>query len=131
MRANDTRVSYGQRGTLPAFGQLTSKFNFESQCGPIPLNVDRRGTIFLRRVYEETNMVRSLCIFVVLLAGSGAAWSQGGTPHSAAEVRACRGDAHRLCKDVLPDEFQVASCLQDHRDRVSYACRTVLEGHGR
>jgi hypothetical protein len=24
----------------------------------------------------------------------------------------------------------VASCLQEHRDRLSRACRAVLEGHG-
>jgi hypothetical protein len=73
-------------------------------------------------------MVRSLCLFTALLAGSGAAWAQAGLPHTAAEEKACRGDAHRFCKDVLGDEFQVASCLQEHRAHVSHACRTVLEG---
>jgi hypothetical protein len=77
----------------------------------------------------ENIMVRTLCLFIVLLAGSGAAWAQSGPPHSAAEERACRGDAHRLCKEVLSDEFQVASCLQEHRERVSRACRAVLEQH--
>ena len=52
-------------------------------------------------------------------------------PHTPAEERACRGDAHRFCKDVLSDEFQVASCLQEHRNHVSHACRTVLQGRGR
>jgi hypothetical protein len=73
-------------------------------------------------------MVRTLCLAIFLI-GSGAAWAQSGPPHSAAEERACRGDAHRLCKDVLNDEFQVASCLQEHRDHVSRACRAVMDGH--
>jgi Cysteine rich repeat len=73
-------------------------------------------------------MTRILCL-VILLAGSGAAWAQGNLPHSAAEERACRNDAHRLCKEVLHDEFQVASCLQEHRAQVSRGCRAVMESH--
>jgi len=75
---------------------------------------------------KETIMVRSLCLFIILVAGSGAAAAQ---THTAAEERACRGDAHRLCKEVLADEFQVASCLQSHREHLSRACRAVLESH--
>jgi cysteine rich repeat protein len=71
-------------------------------------------------------MTRILCL-VVLLAGSGVAAAQGGLPHNAAEERACSGDAHRLCKTVLHDEFQVASCLQEHRDHVSRGCRAVMD----
>jgi hypothetical protein len=73
-------------------------------------------------------MTRILCL-VILLAGSGAAWAQSGPPHSAAEERACRGDAHRLCKEFLHDEFQVASCLQEHRGQVSRGCRAVMDSH--
>jgi hypothetical protein len=83
---------------------------------------------FCAAFMKENIMLRSLCLFIVLLAGSGAAWAQG-MPHSPAEERACRGDAHRFCKDVLSDEFQVASCLQEHREHVSRACRAVLEHH--
>jgi hypothetical protein len=84
---------------------------------------------FLCRFHEgKMVMVRTLCL-VIVLGGAGAAWAQSGPPHTAAEERACRGDAHRLCKNVLNDEFQVASCLQEHRDRVSRACRAVMDSH--
>jgi Cysteine rich repeat len=76
-------------------------------------------------------MVRTLSILAVLFAGSTAAWAQGGLAHTPAEEKACRGDAHRFCKDVLSDEFQVASCLQENRGRVSHGCRTILESHKR
>ena len=72
-------------------------------------------------------MVRILCLAIAVIAGTGAAWAQ---THTAAEERACRGDAHRFCKDHLADEFRVASCLQEHRDHISRACRAVLDGHG-
>ena len=70
-------------------------------------------------------------LLAVLLVGAGPAVAQSTLPHTPAEERACRGDAHRLCKDVLSDEFQVASCLQQHRNRVSQACRIALQGHAR
>jgi Cysteine rich repeat len=73
-------------------------------------------------------MLHTLGLFAVLLVGTGTAWAQSGMPHTPAEERACRGDAHRFCKDVLSDEFQVASCLQERRNHVSPACRTVLQG---
>ena len=78
-------------------------------------------------------MVRNFC-FVALLVVSNAAWAaenyQGGMSHTAAEERACNGDAHRFCRDAIGDDFRVGSCLQDHRDRLSRGCRAMLEGHG-
>ena len=73
-------------------------------------------------------MVRSIFIAVAVVVAYGAAWAQDH--RNTNEDRACRGDAHRFCKDALPDEFRVASCLQEHRDRLSRACRAMLEGHG-
>jgi len=79
-------------------------------------------------------MTRSFYLLIAVLAvTSGFARAENtpqlGAPHSAAEERACKGDAHRFCKEVLSDEFQVASCLQEHRDKISHACRAVLDGH--
>jgi hypothetical protein len=116
--------------TLAASDELTSNFNFESQYGPIPLNGDGPREVFALS-FVRNIMLRTLSLVAVLLASSGATWAQGGMQHTPAEERACRGDAHRFCREVLSDEFQVASCLQENRNRVSHACRTVLQGHGR
>ena len=78
-------------------------------------------------------MIRSFCVLIALLAVSSVAQAASNDQigsHTAAQERACKGDAHRFCKDALPDEFRVASCLQEHRDRISHACRTVLDGGG-
>jgi hypothetical protein len=77
-------------------------------------------------------MVRSICLAFALLLISATTWAQSdqSSNNNSAEERACRGDARRLCRQELPDEFRVASCLQEHRDRLSRACRSVLEGHG-
>ncbi len=78
-------------------------------------------------------MTRNLFLIVFLIV-SNAAWAEtvqnGGMPHNKAEERACGGDARRLCKEALGDDFRVGSCLQDHKDRLSRACRTILDGHG-
>jgi hypothetical protein len=119
--------------THAACDELTSKFSFGPQSSPIPLK--NRSAVACncrdRADLEETNMVRILSIIAVLFAGSTVASAQGGLGHTPAEESACRGDAHRLCKNVLSDEFQVASCLQENRGRVSHGCRTVLESHKR
>jgi hypothetical protein len=86
-------------------------------------------------------MVRSLFLVATLALVSTNAWTQDNQHHrpgnnaaeekaNTVEGRACRGDAHRFCKNEIPDEFRVASCLQDHRARISHACRAVLDGHG-
>jgi hypothetical protein len=80
-------------------------------------------------------MIRNCCLLIALLAASSSLAraennQQFGPPHNAAEERACKGDAHRFCRDVLSDEFRVASCLQEYHDRISPACRAVLDGHG-
>ena len=77
----------------------------------------------------EKIMLRSLCLVSTLLFLTSSGWAQDKQTPSA-EERACRGDAHRFCRDAIPDEFRIASCLQEHRDRLSHACRAVLDGHG-
>ena len=79
-------------------------------------------------------MIRSICLASALLVFSTTGWAENtqssDTNNNSPEARACRGDAHRFCAKEIGDEFRVASCLQEHRDRLSRACRAVLEGHG-
>jgi predicted lipoprotein len=92
--------------------------------------VTGRATL-LRRQFVRNAMLHTFSFIAVLVVSTGTAWAQSGIPHTPAEEKACRDDAHRFCKNVLFDEFQVASCLQEHRNRVSHACRTALQGHAR
>jgi hypothetical protein len=50
-----------------------------------------------------------------------------GTPE---EQRACRPDAKRFCPNALGLELLVLACLQENRQKISIACRRVLEKHG-
>ena len=50
-----------------------------------------------------------------------------GTPE---EQAACRPDSTRFCRDAEPDTFRVLACLQHNRQKISVACRRVLESHG-
>jgi len=76
-------------------------------------------------------MVRSVSIIVAVFLTSSAALAQTQYPQeNTPEDRACRADARRFCKDDIPDQFKVGSCLQMHKDRLSQVCREMLEGHG-
>jgi hypothetical protein len=59
----------------------------------------------------------------------GAAMAQhGGTE---AEQRACDGNVQRYCRPVLDQgDFAVLACLQQHREKLSAACKKVLTDHG-
>jgi hypothetical protein len=50
-----------------------------------------------------------------------------GTPQ---EQAACASDAHRFCRDDIPDNFRVLACLKAEREKITRACRQVLENHG-
>lgn len=50
-----------------------------------------------------------------------------GTPE---EQAACRPDSTAFCRDAVPDQLRVLACLQQNRQRISRACRQVLESHG-
>ncbi len=74
-------------------------------------------------------MVRSVSILFAVLLMSGAALAQTYPHEDTPEDRACRGDARRFCKDDIPDQFKVGSCLQEHKDRLTRACKAAVEGH--
>lgn len=69
---------------------------------------------------------------VVILAASlltlpSTAALSSGTPE---EQAACRPDVMRFCKQAGTDEMVVLFCLKDHREKLSKACRKVLEDNG-
>lgn len=76
-------------------------------------------------------MLRRICLAVALTAVSTIAFAQNDQDRARdRESRACRGDAHRLCRKEGDDELAVANCLSANKARISRACRAVLEGHG-
>jgi hypothetical protein len=81
-------------------------------------------------------MFRSVTLAIALSISSAAfvpvaAWAQNQVgPHSQKDEDACDRDAHRLCKDLIPDQMRVLACLQMNRPKLSKACQTVLQSHG-
>jgi hypothetical protein len=119
---------------LPAGWRIHRRPNLayfdKSHFGPIALTVDRVRSSSLPP-NEEHIMVRSVSFAFAVFLLSGAALAQTPYPQQdTPEDRACRGDARRFCKDDIPDQFKVGSCLQEHKDRLTHACKTVLDGHG-
>ena len=75
-------------------------------------------------------MLRSVSLVLAVCLTSSAALAQTYSQENTPEDRACRGDARRFCKDDIPDQFKVGSCLQANKERLSRTCKTMLEGHG-
>lgn len=44
---------------------------------------------------------------------------------------ACYDDVNRLCKDAMPDEDKVATCMKQHKAEVSEKCTTAYKASGR
>jgi len=85
-------------------------------------------------------MLRNIAVIVaVFIASSTASLAQPlplplpplinmeGTPEDRA---ACAPDVHRYCERAIPDNMRVLACLQANRQRISPACRGVLEKYG-
>jgi hypothetical protein len=70
--------------------------------------------------------------FVVLFlsAGLSFSWAQGGHPGTPQEQQACSRDASRFCRKQLGDDTAVQHCLQQHRAKLSAACKKVFASHG-
>jgi hypothetical protein len=66
---------------------------------------------------------------LVAVSMTAFAQSQPGTPQ---EHAACRGDTRRFCIHVKADAgpFGYLGCLQANRQKLTRACRLVLESHG-
>ena len=75
-------------------------------------------------------MMRGVSIFFAVILMSSAALAQTYPQENTPEDRACRGDARRFCKDDIPDQFKVGSCLQTNKEKLSRACKAVLASHG-
>jgi len=75
-------------------------------------------------------MLRSVSLILALFLTSSAALAQTSPQENTPEDRACRGDARRFCKDDIPDQFKVGSCLQMNKAKLSHACKAMLDSHG-
>jgi hypothetical protein len=76
-------------------------------------------------------MVRSVSLFFALFMMSSAAFAQTQYPQeNTPEDRACRADARRFCKDDIPDQFKIGSCLQLNKEKLSRSCKEMLASHG-
>ena len=47
------------------------------------------------------------------------------------EQQACTDDALRFCGHAIPDRDRVAGCLSENFNRISIACRTVMQRYSK
>ena len=66
-------------------------------------------------------------VAALLLAGlSSAALAQ-----TAEQRAACEGDTKKLCGGVMPGGGRILDCLAKQKDKLSDACKKVVESQGR
>jgi hypothetical protein len=83
-------------------------------------------------------MVRGISLILASLLIANVASAQNRVrPNAAPDDDACKADTHRYCQHVFPaqrelppDQFEMLSCLQEHRAKLSKACNEMLKGHG-
>ncbi len=69
-------------------------------------------------------MLRAILIAAALLCASQAAFAQELT---AAQRDACMGDYEKFCKGVAPGGGRIIACLAKESDKLTPACKKVLE----
>ena len=83
-------------------------------------------------------MVRGISLILASLLIANVASAQNRVrPNAARDDDACKADTHRYCQHVFPaqrelppDPFEMLSCLQEHRAKLSSACNEMLKGRG-
>ena len=72
--------------------------------------------------------LRVIAFGLALMGLPGAALA-GGT---AEQDAACRPDVRKFCHQIPPNagDTEFLSCLQEHRPKLSAACRQMLESNG-
>lgn len=62
-----------------------------------------------------------------------AAWGAAHAAYQESERQreACKPDVYRLCKWYIPSRSGITYCLYQNIDRLSSACRAVMEGRMR
>jgi len=82
-------------------------------------------------------MVRGILLIMASLLIANVASAQTRVRPNALDDAACKADTHRYCqhvfpaqRDLPPDQFEMLSCLQEHRAKLSKACNEMLKGHG-
>ena len=53
------------------------------------------------------------------------------TAQTQEEQQACTDDAYNICGHVIPDRDRVAACLHQNLNRISSACRIVMQRYSK
>jgi len=70
---------------------------------------------------------RAVLVATVVALSSPAMAQSAPTPQ---EQAACRSDAMKLCASFVGKPPEMNACLRSNKDKLSEACRKVVEAHG-
>lgn len=73
-------------------------------------------------------MTRGIAFALIVAMAGGAA--TGARAATAEEQKACRSDAMKYCSSHIGKPAEMSACLAQNKDKLSDACRAVVEAHG-
>jgi hypothetical protein len=75
---------------------------------------------------QRTAKTLLFVVFVLAMASSQQALSQGAGAQPSPEERACTRDVQKFCKDAVPNHDLVLQCLRAHGGQLRAPCHKVL-----
>ena len=77
--------------------------------------------------------LKAICTAGLLLSATAPAFAtQPQAPSADDKLQAaCYPDVDKFCKDAVPDEAKVASCMKQHKSEISKKCTDAYKASGR
>lgn len=77
--------------------------------------------------------LKAICTATLLLTAAAPAFAaQVQSPSADDKLQAaCYPDINKFCKDAMPDEAKVASCMKQHKAEISKTCTDAYKASGR
>jgi hypothetical protein len=58
-------------------------------------------------------------------------FSSPALAQTAEEEAACRADFQKFCQGVMPGGGRIVACLANHKDKITPACKKVVDAHSK
>jgi hypothetical protein len=98
----------------------------------VPWNRGNRQGVIRASSPIELSFRNAPIVAVFLLLGTVSPSSAGeqAIKVHASDKAACLPDAVRLCREAMPNVYNVLVCFGNHRDKISHRCLAVLASYG-
>jgi Cysteine rich repeat len=94
----------------------------------LALAIRSPGRSFTPELRRKKTPMSRLAVLAALVA---VGLSSPALAQTAEEEAACRADFQKFCQGVMPGGGRIVSCLANHKDKISSACKKVVDAHSK